>query len=158
MNQSNKKRLWVSVVLAVLALTIAKALGFLGMALAGAGHGSEVLGFLFLSPILHFSKYPYVPLGPYIWATIGAFLPWLSNWQIKCTTIVLIAVNYLGDAKDITANINETGTVFFAYQLFVRIPQVAFPFAIIYITIQVIVFWRIVAVEKTKRNPSNTRQ
>jgi hypothetical protein len=152
MKQSNRKRIYLSVVLAVLALVIAKALGFVGMALAGAGHGSEVLGFLFLSPIVHSSKYPYVALGPYIWASVGALIPWVSNWHIKIATIILIVANYLGAARDISASIDETGTPFFAYQLFARIPQVAFPFVVTYVVFQVIVFRRIIAVDKTKRD------
>ena len=100
----------------------------MGVALAGAGHGSPILGYLFLSPTVGDW---HIFFGLFIWAIVGGLLPWLAQWYVSLFATILIAINYLGAANDIKDEINsatiyETGA-HYVFSFFEKIPELAIP-------------------------------
>ncbi|HET7624592.1 MAG TPA: hypothetical protein VFM25_04945 [Verrucomicrobiae bacterium] len=139
------KKLLLSAIFAVSAFIFTHVFGFLGEALAGAGHGSAILGNLFLSPVYEIKSGAFIAFGPCIWGIVAAFLPWTRNWYASLSIVILLFIAYCGAAWDIAVDVKETGTISFAYELFEKIPEIAIPLVVVYGLMQAIVYWRIIS-------------
>jgi hypothetical protein len=107
-NDAGTRKLF-SITLAMVAFILAFMLGFLGLAFSGAGHGSGVFGYLFLSPVVGFPGHHFV-LGLVLWPAIGGLIPWARNLIVSGIVLLLLAFTYWGIMKDMSADIKEEGT------------------------------------------------
>jgi hypothetical protein len=123
---------------------LTKGLGFIGTALAGAGHGSDVLGLLFLSPTYHSHDDVWILFGPYIWAIIAGLMLWTSQKWVCVSIIVMTGISYVGASFDIISDLRETGTPVYLIRTIQDMPMIAMPLIIVYLVMQVVVYWRIV--------------
>lgn len=149
------KKLFLSLVVAVLAFFLAKAMGFAGMALAGAGHGSDVLGFLFLSPTYNGKGDGFVCFGPYIWAIVGGLFFWTAKKYVSVCIIIMIWINYIGAAKDIANDINDAGTTSYVFRSVNSFPMFAVLLIATYFVMQLAVYSKIVKSAHSRRTLHN---
>ena len=81
-----KSRIFASVSGAVLGLFFSYFIGFFGMGLAGAGHGTAFFALVFWAP---------APLGAFIWPLVAAALPWTRNYLVAGVISGLLLLNYV---------------------------------------------------------------
>ena len=152
------KKVLFSVIFATTIFYAAKVLGFIGMALAGAGHGSAVLGYPFLSPIYNCKGDTLYCFGPYLWAIAGASLPWTSRWYVGVLLIVVVGINFFGAVKDITHDLSDTGTAHYALSVFQIVPGIAIPIAAVYLSTMVYIFWKFMYLKLLHSSERNKSQ
>jgi hypothetical protein len=148
-SKSGIKKLSLSVLFAIVGFIGSYVLGVLGFALSGAGHGSAVLGYLFISPNCKFNCHSYIAIGPIIWATVGALIPWLHHWHFKLLTVLLVAASYYSAHQEIAADLRETGTSYYVRKIFQQVPGISIPLVLVYVAMQLFIFWKLVT---TKTN------
>jgi hypothetical protein len=133
---SKKSRIMLSIALAGTAYLIAFLFGFLGFALAGAGHGSGIFGYLFYSPVIG-GQGSYFCLGLIIWPIIGVLIPWARSLIVSGLVLTLLGCSYCGIIRDMLGDINETGTTSYAIKVMKTMPDVVFLIIFVFVLMQI---------------------
>jgi hypothetical protein len=79
------KRIIASLGLCLLGVVFSEGVGFVALALTGAGHGTGLYAALIRAP---------EPWGHFIWPIIGLLLPWTEKWPVLGMIFLLLAVNF----------------------------------------------------------------
>jgi hypothetical protein len=153
MDQQNT-RIMFSVALATAMFLIALPFGFLGFALAGAGHGSGIFGYLFFSPVIG-GQGSYFYLGLIIWPVIGLLLPWARNLFVSSLVLILLGFSYYGIFQDMMADISETGTTSYAVKVMKTMPDLVFLIVSVFVLMQIAILGRLIYLRISK--PKITR-
>jgi hypothetical protein len=86
MKTVQNKRAIASLGFCFLGVVFSEGVGFVALALTGAGHGTGLYAALIRAP---------EPWGRFIWPLIGLLLPWTGRWIIVSMIVVLLGVNFL---------------------------------------------------------------
>lgn len=147
-------RIMISVALAAAAFLVALLFGFLGFALAGAGHGSGIFGYLFYSPVVG-GNGSYFSFGLVIWPVIGLLLPWARNLIVSCLILILLGVRYYGIIQDMMADISETGMTSYAVKVVKTMPDLVFLIVSVFALMQITILGSLIYLRISK--PKKTR-
>ena len=136
-------RTMISVVVAMLFYVIAQLFGFLGFALAGAGHGSGIFGYLFFSPVIGTAGH-HIYLGLVLWPAIGFLLPWSKNLIVCCLVLILLGFIYFGIFRDMAADVNEAGTTSYAVKVIKTVPDLVSLIISVFVMMQIAIFGNLI--------------